>query len=100
MSMPLAQAQAMIRDCIDKMNGVAPGMVEAQINASGMTIAALEEVQGRLTRLIAGGYKLERLGSTLLLCNEALRMQQQIRQLQGDQKARLLALKAGLVEVQ
>lgn len=100
MSMSLAQAQAMVKDCIHKMNGIAPGMVEAQINASGMTIAALEEVQGRLTRLIAGGYKLDRLGSTLLLCNEAIRQQRQIRQLQGNQKARLLALKAGLNEVQ
>lgn len=100
MSMPLANAQAIIKDCIREMSGIAPGMIEAQINASGMMIANLEKVQGSLIRLIAGGYKLDRLKSTLLLCNEALRHAKEIRQQQGDQKARLLSLKAGLNEVQ
>lgn len=99
MSMPIQQAQNLVQGCIDQVRKVSPNMAEAQINASRQTIAALEEVRNRLLRLIAGGYKLERLHSTLLLCDETIRMQQKILGQQGDQKARLLQLAAGLNEV-
>lgn len=100
MSMPIRMAQNIVQGCLEHMSKVAPNGIEAQIGASTNNLHALIEVRGRLERLIGGGYKLDRLRSTLLLCSEAIRMQEAIRQQQGDQKARLLALAVGLNEVQ
>lgn len=100
MTMPLRMAQNLVRGCLEHLTGITPNMAMAQIEGSSRTIAALKEVQGRVQRLIGGGYRLDRLQTTLMLCNEAMRMQEQIRQLQGDQRARLEALRVGLNEVQ
>lgn len=99
MSMPIAQAQVLVRECIDSMRALAPGGVEAQINGINAGLARLEDVRGRLLKLIAGGYRLERLQSTLLLCAETIRKQQEMRRLLADQRARMLQLSAGLNEV-
>lgn len=99
MSMPIRMAQNLVEGGIQALNKVSPNMAEAQIGASTATIVALTDVRNRLERLIAGGYQLDKLRSALLLCSEAIRQQDQIRQLQGNQKSRLLALKAGLNEV-
>lgn len=113
-SMPIRVAQALVFGCIDALNKVAPGTIQALIAGSDSQLAgstrimtALGEVETRVGRLIAGGYKLERLQSTRILVAETVRKQEEIRnlqfqvkKLQGEQKARLLALKAGLSEVQ
>lgn len=100
MSMPIRMAQNIVKGAIEHISKVAPNGIEAQIGASTQNLVALIEVRGRLERLIGGGYQLDRLRSTLLLCSEAIRQQEEIRQLQGNQKSRLLALKAGLENVQ
>lgn len=100
MTMPIRQAQNLVEGCIQETKKVSPGTTEAAIVGSNIIIAALTEVRNRILRLIAGGYKLDRLRSTLLLCNEAIRMQEEIRKQQGDQKARLNSLLVGLNEVQ
>lgn len=99
MTMPLNQAQQLVNSCLEHVRKVSPNMMEAQIVASGLIIASLTEVQARVVALIAGGYRLDLLRSTLLLCNEAIRMQQDVLKLQGNQKSRLLQLAAGLNEV-
>lgn len=100
MSMPIRMAQNLVRGSIEHISKVAPSGIEAQIGASTNNLHALIEVRGRLERLIAGGYRLDLLRETLLLCSEAIRQQEEIRQLQGNQKSRLLALRAGLENVQ
>lgn len=96
---PLAKAKAIVADCINDINRVTPNTVEAQIMASGMIINALEETRKRLTMLIGSGYQLQRLQSTLLLVNEAMKRQEEIRGLQGNQKSRMLSIQSGLNEV-
>lgn len=100
MSMPIRMAQHIVHGAIEEMNKIAPGSIEAQINASTVNLLTLISVRGKIERLIAGGYRLDLLRSTLLLCSEAIRKQEEVRKLQGDQKSRLLQLKAGLNEVQ
>ena len=100
MTMPLRMAQNLVTGAIDLVKSTTPNRSAAMVAASGETIVALEQARDRIAQLIGGGYRLDRLQTTLLLCNEAIRQQQQIRQLQGENNSRLQALLAGLNEVQ
>lgn len=100
MTMPIAMAQNLVHGAIELVKTTTPNRAAAMVAASGETIKALTEARDRIQRLIGGGYRLERLQSTLMLCNEAIRQQETIRQLQAQNNSRLQSLLAGLNEVQ
>jgi hypothetical protein len=99
MTMPIRAAQNLVEGAIQNLAKVSPNTAEGQIMSSSMILDAVREVQNRLERLRAGGYRMDRIQSTLILCNEVLRQQQTIQKMQDDQKARMLQLAAGLNEI-
>ena len=84
MSIPLGQARSMVLQAMEELRGCVP--------ASTALVQRLEKVAGTCAALRGGGYKLERLSSTMMLANEVLKIQR-------EQQARMAALLAGLNEV-